>query len=255
MDSYPKALWLGTDRGFKQFDAPLLRYLYNCVAIARWDYSQDWDEGSSLDVALVLLHDYLKQCDRPLHILGHGTGGLLGLLYARQHPERVKSLTLLGVGANPAVDWQAHYYALRNLLPCNRRMILAQMARNLFGEQSYRATRAIVEILEKDLFNSLSPHSLYQRASIPPGGVKVPLLVCGSADDVIVDRNALNEWRAWMKGGDVLWTCPRGHHFFHYFQPGEVGRQIVRFWNSLSPARTEEHIPAVRSISDRSDRY
>ncbi|MDY6786010.1 MAG: alpha/beta fold hydrolase [Cyanobacteriota bacterium] len=235
MSSNPTALWLNANRSFKPFEAPLLRYLHKCIAIARWEYIQSADEGSSLEVALEHLHDYLAPCDRPLHLLGHGTGGLLGLLYARQYPERVESLTLLGVGAYPAVDWQAHYYRLRQLLPCDRAMILAQMVRNLFGAQNYCTTKALIEILDKDLLHSPSPHSLYQRTSIAPGSLEVPLLACGSADDVIVDRNALNEWRVWMKSGDVLWTCPRGHHFFHYFQSGEVGRQIVKFWHSLSP--------------------
>jgi|GEM_PF-2838428 len=71
---------------------------------------------TSLDAALVLLHDYLKEGDRPLHLLGHSTGGLLGLLYAHRYPERVRSLTLLSVGVHPAIDWQAHYYIQRQML-------------------------------------------------------------------------------------------------------------------------------------------
>jgi len=39
------------------------------------------DKASLLDVAVLLLHDYLKSNDQPVHLIGHSTGGLLGLLY------------------------------------------------------------------------------------------------------------------------------------------------------------------------------
>ncbi|MBD2579244.1 alpha/beta hydrolase [Oscillatoria sp. FACHB-1406] len=245
MSKYPTALWLNTSESFQPFEAPLLRYLFARAAIARWEYSQSPDEASSLKIASVLLHDYLKQCDRPLHLIGHGTAGLLGLLYAREHPERVRSLTLLGVGAHPEIDWQAHYYTLCAQLPCDRVAILAQIVRYLFGEQNYRTTKCLIEILEKDLLHSLSPHSLYRRDRITPGGVDVPLLVCGSADDIIVNANVLEKWRAWLQPGDELWMCSEGPHFFHYLYPSEVGRQIVRFWHHISLNRTNCEISAL----------
>lgn len=246
MSTSPTALWLNTSQSFQQFEAPLLRYLFNHVAISCWDYSQSPDEANSLNVASVLLHDYLKQCDRPLHLIGHGTAGLLGLLYAREHPERVRSLTLLGVGAHPEIDWQAHYYALRAQLPCDRVAILAQIVRYLFGEQNYRMTKCLIEVLEKDLLHSLSPHSLYRCERIVPGGVDVPLLVCGSGDDIIVNANILEKWRTWLQPGDELWMCSGGHHFFHYFYPSEVGRQIVRFWNCISLNKMNSQISILR---------
>lgn len=234
MSCSPNKVWLNTNPHFQRFNQPLLRHLAHHGIIAEWNYCQNSDEGSSLDIALVLLHDYLKSSSEPIHLIGHSTGGLLGLLYARQHPERVKSLTLLGVGAHPAVDWQIHYYTLRQLLPCSREMILAQMVRNLFGYQEHSCTKALRQTLERDLNSSPSPHSLYQQISIPPGDVPVPLLVCGSQEDVIVDRNALQGWQPYLKTSDRLWICPHGPHFFHAFHPQKVGRQIVKFWNLFS---------------------
>ena len=198
-----------------------------------WSYYQDEDEASSLDIALTFLHDYLKNCDRPLHLVGHETGGLLGWLYAQKYPERVKSLTLLGVGVNPTVDWQSHYFALREILPCSRHILLRQMARNMFGHQDCYTRDRLVALLEMDLASSPSPHSLYKRVSIPQGGIASPLLVCGSTNDTIADINALRKWQPWLKSGDVLWECSDGHHFFHYFHPYLVGRQIANFWRSL----------------------
>jgi pimeloyl-ACP methyl ester carboxylesterase len=241
MSDRPDIVWINANPKFKRFEQPILRQISQQVsiaqparsAIAHWEYIQHQDEPSSLDIALMLLHDYLKLSYHPIHIIGHGTGGLLGLLYARKFPEKVKSLTLLGVGVHPAVDWQIHYYALREILPCSREIILAQMVQKLFGHQNKHNVKGLVEILEEDLNTSPSPHSLYKRISVTPGGVTMPLMVCGSNDDTIVDRNALNGWQNWFKKGDRLWECPQGYHFFHYFYPQKVARQIIKFWQSL----------------------
>lgn len=98
MNNLPDVLWLNANPGFQRFDRPLTRYLSHQITIGQWQYCQTPDEPSCLEIALTLLHDYLKSRSRPLHLIGHSTGGLLGLLYARKHPERVKSLTLLAVG-------------------------------------------------------------------------------------------------------------------------------------------------------------
>ena len=233
MSTQTDVLWINTSPGFQRFDRFLIRYLSHRVSTAQWEYLQNPDEPSSLEIALVLLHDYLKSCQKPIHLLGHSTGGLLGLLYARQHPERVKSLVLLAVGANPAIDWQAHYYAMCKLLPCKRSIILAKMAQNLFGPQEKDSTHALVRLLEQDLSFSPSPHSLYQQVTIPAGGVSVPLMVCGSRDDLIVAPTALQGWKTWLKEGDRIWECPSGHHFFHYHHPQLVGKQIEQFWRSI----------------------
>ncbi|NER83613.1 MAG: alpha/beta hydrolase, partial [Leptolyngbya sp. SIO1D8] len=118
MTASPEALWLNVNPSFQRLDQKLLKVLASHNSIACWAYSQTPDEPSSLEIALTLLHDYIKGYDRPLHLMGHSTGGLLGLLYARKFPHRVKSLTLLSVGVNPAVDWKAHYYTQLERLPC-----------------------------------------------------------------------------------------------------------------------------------------
>ena len=239
-------LWLNTNPSFQRFDKPLIRYLSNQRPIAQWDYYQNQDEATSLNVALTLLHDYLKSQDKPVHLVGHSTGGLLGLLYARKYPEKVQSLILLGIGVHPSVDWQVNYYGLRQFLPCSREIILAQMVHNLFGYQEQYSTKGLIEILERDLNTSPSSHSLYKRVSISPGGVSMPLMVCGSQDDVIVDSRALLGWQAYLKKSDRLWQISQGHHFFHYFHPHKVGRQIIKFWQSLPKSEMEKlSIPVV----------
>ncbi|MGQ4649287.1 alpha/beta fold hydrolase [Lyngbya aestuarii] len=235
MSNLPDVLWLNTSPSFQHFDQSLLRQLSAQVSIGQWEYRQSQDEPCSLDIALLLLHDALKNSNRPIHLVGHSTAGLLGLLYARQHPERVKSLTMLAVGVYPTIDWQAYYCVQRLLLPCDRQQVIAQMVRSLFGFQEQRLVKNLVGVLERDLRFSPSPHSLYERMSMSPGAVPVPLMVCGSKNDIIVDSNSLQGWQTWLKEGDRLWECPDGHHFFHYFHPKLVKEQILDFWQSFHP--------------------
>ena len=230
--SFPHYLWLNTSSSLRCFEQPLLNYLSKRVSIARWEYSQTQDEASSLDIAIRLLHDYLQNTTHPVHLIGHSTSGLLGFLYARQYPEKIASLTLLGVGADVTIDWQVHYYT--HLQALNRKKVLSTMAYNLFGCYDDRTIEGLVKILEKDLDSSLSPHSLWQRANFPHNGVSVPLMVCGSLDDPIVEATELHKWQPFLKASDRLHLHPDGGHFFHFFQSQQAGKHILSFWQSLS---------------------
>ncbi|MDM9382410.1 alpha/beta hydrolase [Chlorogloeopsis sp. ULAP01] len=231
MSQHPDVIWLNTSSSLLCFAQPLLCELSHHVSIARWEYTQTQDEASSLDVAIQLLHDYLQSSNQPVHLIGHSTGGLLGLLYTRQYPEKVKSLTLLAVGADAATDWQAHYYSHCPYL--SRQKILNTMVYNLFGYQNEQTIQRLERLLEQDLDCSLSPHSLFKRLSVPPSPVPVPLMVCGSRDDIIVEPDALQGWQPFLMEGDRLWECQKGRHFFHFFHPKLVAEQILDFWQSL----------------------
>ncbi|MGD1919065.1 MAG: alpha/beta fold hydrolase [Pleurocapsa sp.] len=226
-------VWINANPSFKYFDGRIIRYLSNQIPIAYWEYDQDLDEASSLDVALTLLHDYLKSKSQEINLIGHGTGGLLGLLYARKYPHRVKSLTLLGVGCAPAIDWQAHYYHMRKMLPCSQDTLLGRIVQMMFGKQSCANTSNLVKILKKDLQTAPTRHSLFQIDLVRSGGVSMPMMVCGSDNDSIVDLPTLQRWSNYLKEDDLLWTTPMGHHFFHYFFPELTGRQIIKFWKGV----------------------
>lgn len=233
LSSITAPVWINANPSFKYFDGRIIRYLSRQVPIAYWEYHQELDECSSLDIALVLLHDYLKSKSQPIDLVGHGTGGLLGWLYSRQYPHRVRSLTLLGVGCTPSIDWQAHYYQMRKLLPCSQTVILARMVEIMFGPQTPTNVTSLSTILERDLYTSPTAHSIYQLQRIEAGGVLMPMMVYGSDNDGIVDRSALQGWSDYLKDEDILWTSPLGHHFFHYFYPERTGRQIIKFWQNV----------------------
>lgn len=228
--SVGNALWLSVSPYLQKFDQRLQQCLTKMVALREWQYRQTADEPCYLETVLVLLHDYLKQQPQPMHLLGHGMGGIVGLLYARRHPERVASLTLLSVGANPNVNWHAHYYALRSLLPCHRQIVLVQIARLLFGPYSASVLQSIAAMLEQELDQCLTLHSLAQHQTLQPGSVTPPLLVCQGEHDVILDFNTQMQWQQFLKKGDRLWRCPEGKHFFHYDYPQLVTEVIVNYW-------------------------
>lgn len=245
MTSSIDAVWTTTSSYLKRFDEPLLKQLRQQVTIAQWQYQQTEDEPSSLDSAVNLLHQFMQEGDRPLHLIGHGTGGLVSLLYARQCPQKVRSLTLLGVGAWASLDWIAHYYFHLQFVPCRRHHVLAQLVPDLFGAQNSTVTCYLARLLEKEMGVSPSPHSLFQRYNLPPAQVSVPLLICGSENDPVVDSQALQAWDRWLKGGDRIWQCQDGHHFFHCFYPQLVAAQVLDFWQNESLSS----FPTVRSTS------
>lgn len=244
MNQRHDVLWLSVSPHLKCFDQRLLSHLVKEAAIRKWEYCQTVDEACCIDAVVDMLHEYV--CDRiafaksvgqpnyKVHLIGHGVSGTVGLFYARRYPQHVASLTLLSVGVQPAVNWQAHYYALRNTIPCSREIILGQMARLLFGKQPHRFTTAIAKILANDLDSSLSLHSLARQTKILPGGVNVPLCVCNGAHDSITVSYRQNQWQPWMKVGDRLWECPEGQHFFHFYQAPATAAKIIEFWSSLS---------------------
>jgi len=227
------ALWLNVSPSLKQLDNSLLSFLSRKTRIAEWEYRQTLDEPNSIFVAMSLLEEYLEKLSQPVHLLGHGTGGLLALLYTRRYPERVRSLTMLSVGVYPAIDWQSHYYFKLQMIPCSRYTILGMMVENLFGYHSGHLRRKFTRLLDQDLKTSLSSHNLYRQLKVFPGGVSVPMLVCGSANDVVIDVNSYQAWQTWLKPGDSLWLSPLGRYFFHYFYPESVGETILDYWESL----------------------
>ena len=87
-------LWINVSPALKVFNQHFLQELSKSYKVATWDYTQSLDEGASLDNTIQLLHEYLSQSDRPLHLMGHGTGGLLALLYAYNYPKKISNIWL-----------------------------------------------------------------------------------------------------------------------------------------------------------------
>ncbi|MBE9060827.1 alpha/beta fold hydrolase [cf. Phormidesmis sp. LEGE 11477] len=254
-----EALWLSVSPHLKCFDQRLLSRLSKGRNVRRWQYCQTIDEPCSAAAVVESLHEYLRS--RPLqsngqpapkvHLMGHGVSGAIGLLYARQYPQHVASLTLLSVGAAPAINWQAHYYALRRLIPCSREIILGQLVRLLFGEQAPRFATALTHLLAKDLDSNLTLHSLTDSIHIESGGAEVPLLICNGAEDEITVPYRAHPWQKWLKSDDLLWRCPEGRYFFHFHHCQSVAKIISNYWAQLPDQLAT--LRADQSDSSRTD--
>jgi pimeloyl-ACP methyl ester carboxylesterase len=104
------------------------------------------------------------------------------------------------------------------------------MAYTLFGHQARPLVSGWVRLLEQDLAHSPSPHSLWKRPSSFPGQVPVPMMVCGSENDAVVNPAQIQGWQPWLKPGDRLWQCPGGRHFFHAAYPEALAQEVLNFW-------------------------
>lgn len=230
-------LWLNLGSHLRCLHRPLLRELSHRLTVSQWDYQQSLDEPACLEIPLVLLHDYLKNQNQPVHLAGHGLSGALAVRYAQRYPNHVRSLTLLGVSPSLEFCWQSHYYMNRRMLNCDRSFVFSAMVSHLFGETVRPYARELASRLRRELDETPSPHSLLGDRSMPLGNVPVPLLVCGSQDDIVISPENLLTWQHLMNPyrGDYLWQCPEGRHFFHYFNPKEVGQIMVKFWQKQLP--------------------
>ncbi|MBT9317844.1 alpha/beta fold hydrolase [Leptothoe spongobia] len=248
MSQLPSALWLTVSPYLKKFDQRLLCHLSKRVSVARWEYMQSIDEPCCLDVVIDLLHEYLQgyygHANQRVHLVGHGLSGIVGWLYTQRYPQHVRSLTLLSVGVNPSINWHAHYYALRQLLPCSREIVLAQMVRMLFGSRSCDITRALIHMLAQDLDSGLALHSLVDCQKIQAAKIQPPLFVCQGEHDAVVDP--AERWQSLLlKPDDQVWTCPEGHHFFQFDRPRLVESKLLNYWQQVEQLETTSVIPAL----------
>lgn len=112
----------------------------------------------------------------------------------------------------------------------SREQVLTSCVRHLFGEQPHNTSKMLMAVLCRDLEQSPLSHSLFKLIELLQGGVSMPMMVCGSKNDPIVDSTALKGWLKEFKPEDNLWEYPKGYHFFHYFYPQQIGEKMLSFW-------------------------
>ncbi len=236
MNNNCKFLWVNASPSFKQFHRRLLNSLAKVVEIEFWEYYQTPDESGSIDESVILLRAYLEYSNQPVHLIGHGIGGVIALSYARRYPAQIRSLTLLSVAAQPATTWHSYYYHRLRSSPYNRDRTLRSVASDLFPQTCVSHIHSLVDRLERDLLASPSSHSLFQSDFLSQGGVPMPLMVCGSREDPVITESGLYEWKSYLKSTDRMWLCPEGGHFFHHFHAEFIAYYIQQFWCQVEPA-------------------
>jgi pimeloyl-ACP methyl ester carboxylesterase len=235
MNHQAKFIWINASPSLKHFHLRLLNNLAKTVEIELWEYYQTLDEGSSIDKAIQLLHEYLQGSDRPVHLIGHGIGGTIALGYARLYPAQVSSLVLLSVAVQPAITWHSYYYTQLRSLPSNRDCILRSIAINLLPYSCVNYVHGLVERLKQDLVESPFDHSLFHLNILSEGGIEMPLMICGGEDDSIVTESAIFGWTHYFKSSDCICIFAEGGHFFHHFHAELVGDRVQLFWQQIEP--------------------
>ena len=230
-----KVLWVSASPSLKYFHRRLLNSLSKVVEIEFWEYYQTLDESSSIDGAIDLLQEYLSQSDVPVHLIGHGIGGVIALGYARKYPPKVTSLTLLSVAVQPGNNWHSYYYTQLQSFPCDRNYMLRSIAIDLFPGICSTHVRDLADRLERDLVEAPSNCSLFGIDTLPKCGVDMPVMVCASQDDPVITSPALYGWSHHFKNNDKIWRSATGGHFFHHFHSDLVSCQIQKFWQKLEP--------------------
>ena len=232
MSIYGDVVWVSASPSLRFLSTPLINKLIKYTNIFGWEYVQSMDEPACIDTAVELLHNYIKTKDAPIHLIGHGIGGTIALILARQYPHLVKSLTLLSVAAEPAKTWHVNYYQQRQIYTLSQTEALFNTLNNIFRDKYPRCPQALIDNFYRDLENLPLMHSLLQIEKLTASGVSMPLMVCGGQIDMILGYPDLYEWKKYLKPEDTLWKCPQGGHFFHYFYPEIVSQQILHFWRS-----------------------
>ncbi|MBE9207659.1 alpha/beta fold hydrolase [Nostoc sp. LEGE 06077] len=231
-------VWISSSPVLQRFDKPLLQYISQYANVSQWEYRPGKDEGASINEAVDLLDEFLSEYAYPVNLAGHGAGGAIALTYARRYPEKVRSLIILAVAPQAANTWHVHYYLQRQFFPISREQVLANSVRHLFGEQPHNTTKKLIAVLNRDLDQTPLSHSLFKLIELPQGGVSMPMMICGSKNDPIVNSSVLKKWLNNLKPEDDLWEFSKGHHFFHYFYPQPVGEQMLKFWQT-------HHLPFI----------
>ena len=232
-------LWVNANPSFKALDLPLLKQLSTHCTVARWEYRQDWDEASSLEMAVELLGEYLQTSNGcPVHLAGHGLSGSIAAIAAARYPDRVQSLTLLSVAPQPSLTWQSYYYWQRLATYCSQERILAQLAKSLFGPKLPTTIQTIVALLQKDLWLTPTPHSLASLQAFTDLKLAVPTLIGSGSCDFVVEPIASELWAPQLMPCDRSFSIPDGYYFFHQANPARVAQEMVQFFQSIGPRVT-----------------
>lgn len=229
-------LWISTNPSLQCFHRRILGVLDQEFPLKYWEYSQTPDEPGSLEAALRLLHEFAQTSDRPLHIIGHGLGGVLALNYARRYPSRVASVVLISVAAQPAITWQTYYYQQLSNIYCRRDAVLKLVAGWISGIACPQYVQHLAERLDRDLLEAPSDTSLLKKdGPFSQGSIGQPLLVYGATDDPVLMGSIFSGWKHYLKPGDQFWQQPTGGHFFHHQYAEVVGIRIRDFWRQITP--------------------
>lgn len=172
----------------------------------------DWlsDKTPCYDTLYQALERYCGQFQEPLHICGLSLGGILAMQYGIEHPEKVKSLVLIGT----------QYIMPKRLLKLQNLMFRI-MPRSSFENMGFQKADFI------SLCNSMAELDFKEELKKISCSV---LVVCGEKDKA--NKTASLELQQQIKNAELVIVENAGHEI-NQENPTRLGEILKVFWNNV----------------------
>ena len=185
------------------------------------------------------LEIFMRRLDltTPVTLIVHDWGGMIGMAYARRHPERIGRLVILNTAAFPPPSGKRLPLRLRLIRDVPIIGVPAVMGLNLFVEGALvmaprqRLTVAVRKGLRGPYDtprNRLATLKFVQDIPLTQGDpgfniVKdvgdhlhrlrhIPMLICWGAHDFVFDRDYYDEWRRRFPNAEAYYFNEAGHY-------------------------------------------
>jgi pimeloyl-ACP methyl ester carboxylesterase len=179
---------------------------------------------------------YLSVLDEPVHLVGHSMGALVVLEATGARPDRVKSVTLVGVADRMPVNPDLLTGAAANDLTVSATMGSWMHARQPVGRPEWQV-RDTVEIIERSrpgiAFADLTACNDYRGAAAVAANVSVPMLLVLGDQDVMTRPSAAEPIANAAPDATTVIVEGAGHLLF-VERPDVVNEALVGFLSGVA---------------------
>jgi pimeloyl-ACP methyl ester carboxylesterase len=182
------------------------------------------------------------------HVVGRGEGAIVASEFAVAHPDRCRSLVMIGLGLRhkvpPVPLTRGLNWALLHL-PIDGRLLtdegwrkkvvkyLSGKDQRLTYDQLWRVYVRIPEFIRTCKY-SVTPLVHYYDLRPKAGSLRVPTLLVTTDEDARATRDDLEELAAALPDCRGVHVVPQGGRFVNYVQGDEVNRLIREFYAGVA---------------------
>ena len=182
------------------------------------------------------------------HVVGRGEGAIVASEFAVAHPDRCRSLVMIGLGLRhkvpPVPLTRALNWALLHL-PIDGRLLtdegwrkkvvkyLSGKDQRLTYDQLWRVYVRIPEFIRTCKY-SVTPLVHYYDLRPKAGSLRVPTLLITTDEDARATRADLEELAAALPDCRGVHVVPQGGRFVNYVQGDEVNRLIRELYDGVA---------------------
>lgn len=203
---------------------------------------------------LAALIDHLNP-DRPLTLIAHDWGGMIGLGWALDHLDRVKRMVFMNTAGffppegkpiphrlrwlrtpNPVMEWAVlhlNLFARAALFMAPRKHLAAEIRSGLVAPYDRPSHRLATLKFVQDIPLSAADPSGDIVARVEehlPRLTHCPVLLVWGAHDFVFDRDYFEEWRRRVPHAEAHWLTEAGHYLLED-APSKVAGLIGEFLN------------------------